>query len=618
MTNDLRKIVLHQNQGNCDQPHPALKDLSLSGSLEGSTPLLVACEDGHLNAVRLMVESWEADVNRAGVYYREDTKIEGAFPLFVAASRGHDYIVRYLIQKGADVSARTSLKTSIPDYAGMTALHAAVYFLCGDCRMEPCLKQRTIINLLVENGADPSAVTSRGDTMWMLCNLDVSSTFQLVQLGMKLDQCCPVTGRSILHFWAGQAKNRRSLDVVTYLLQKGASLDAVDRECLTPVQMAAVGVEEQYPNLVVLQFFRTLNTINKEDMVAAFELAGAVFVGPSHDTKSVEKGLKLWKLALTLRQANKLRKSSHIITVAVQEFTTEAQLDDMSRNPEECRLQALLVRQRILSKISPNAVMNRQWPSVRSYNYEAIDLLGFGRFLDIHSMMLQASYDPYDYASWMMIIKVARYIVKTLEWLRQKNRTHRYLSDENLSRLVRLVTRSDRHHLSDFKANVIVLDGGKPINHLETVCQLIAIATDMIPDSKDLLRYLKEFVREGGRDANGRTILHIACSSQLTDASSVVRLLWRAGADMNAVDRRNNNPLHLIANKMLRDGDGSEYTTVIFLLQAGTDYNTVNADGRTARDMVDEACRLYNIRHSWVPYLPGKKLSHKRKRSERY
>ena len=38
-------------------PHPLLKDLVLTGELEGSTLLLLACHGGHLDSVKLAVEN---------------------------------------------------------------------------------------------------------------------------------------------------------------------------------------------------------------------------------------------------------------------------------------------------------------------------------------------------------------------------------------------------------------------------------------------------------------------------------------------------------------------------------------------------------------------------------
>ncbi len=62
--------------------HPPLKDLVLAGFLEGSTPLLMACQMGNIVAVDRILECWRADVNRAAVLYIPHTgfKLERVTP----------------------------------------------------------------------------------------------------------------------------------------------------------------------------------------------------------------------------------------------------------------------------------------------------------------------------------------------------------------------------------------------------------------------------------------------------------------------------------------------------------------------------------------------------------
>lgn len=66
---DLCLIDVHYVFDGCSLQHPILKEIVLTGSLQGSTPLLVACGKGSLEAVRWIVEEWQADVNRAAIYY---------------------------------------------------------------------------------------------------------------------------------------------------------------------------------------------------------------------------------------------------------------------------------------------------------------------------------------------------------------------------------------------------------------------------------------------------------------------------------------------------------------------------------------------------------------------
>ena len=66
---ELLEMEIHiKTQTNC-QHVPELKTWVLSGPVKGSTPLLMACDRGHLEAVKRIVEKWQMEVNSTGVYY---------------------------------------------------------------------------------------------------------------------------------------------------------------------------------------------------------------------------------------------------------------------------------------------------------------------------------------------------------------------------------------------------------------------------------------------------------------------------------------------------------------------------------------------------------------------
>lgn len=59
---------------------------------DGETPLLKACQNGHLEIIKLLLENG-AEVNKA--------KRNGATPLFAANSGGHNEVVEFLLSAGA-------------------------------------------------------------------------------------------------------------------------------------------------------------------------------------------------------------------------------------------------------------------------------------------------------------------------------------------------------------------------------------------------------------------------------------------------------------------------------------------------------------------------------------
>jgi len=161
-------IEIHKSRGVC--VHPELKDIVLHGSLDGCTPLLLACGEGHLDSVKRMTQRWGcwgADVNAAGIYYHSHHRIKvailGATPLIVASLKGRIDIVQFLISKGADLSARTSVKEDrridLRRYDGLDPLHAALIDeLPGQSFSEKCAESSEIVRRLLAGEADPSTL----------------------------------------------------------------------------------------------------------------------------------------------------------------------------------------------------------------------------------------------------------------------------------------------------------------------------------------------------------------------------------------------------------------------------------------------------------------------------
>ena len=128
----LKAIEDHVATNNC--PHPPLKYVKIDDDwYTGTTPLILACQYGELNAVKRIVECWGVDVQASAKYFfnltcttRPHNFIESATPLFVAALHGHEQIVSYLLEKGADVAVKTSSQGFL-EYDGLSPLYGAVW-----------------------------------------------------------------------------------------------------------------------------------------------------------------------------------------------------------------------------------------------------------------------------------------------------------------------------------------------------------------------------------------------------------------------------------------------------------------------------------------------------------
>ncbi len=194
----IKEIEDHISKGSC--PHPPLKDFVIKGSgVAGTTPLLLACNYGELDSVKHIVESWGVDVRTSALGYAYPSDrcagreyiIREATPLFMAAFNGHTAIVRYLLDKGADVSAKTAYRK----YEDVTPFHAAV--LRNNIRIKRSIcdpdseiwkESSTIVRILLEAGANPSALATNGSPIWTMPLCGFEAITHLINYGMALDQ----------------------------------------------------------------------------------------------------------------------------------------------------------------------------------------------------------------------------------------------------------------------------------------------------------------------------------------------------------------------------------------------------------------------------------------------
>jgi len=120
-----RKEVAMEHSGDHWPPHCGL----------GRTPLHFACEKGHLEVVRLLMDRG-ADLEKA-----DNT---GCTPLLIACGRGHLEVARLLLDRGAD--------TEKADSNGETPLSDA----CYKGHLE-------VARLLIDRGANKEAADENGD-----------------------------------------------------------------------------------------------------------------------------------------------------------------------------------------------------------------------------------------------------------------------------------------------------------------------------------------------------------------------------------------------------------------------------------------------------------------------
>jgi len=612
----LKELEDHIASANCSHP-PHLKDFTFDQNpVPGTTPLLLACQHGELDSVKHIVESWGVDVRASAKYYsypyyRSSRSIRTpiATPLFVAASHGNDNIVRYLLEKGAHVSAKISLKSDKND--GLTPLYEAVnhfYSPSSESLLEQQEERSSVVRSLLEFGADPIADTFRpsdGQPMWMEKMCGIGATTALINHGLDLKRRNPSTGETLLHHWVGfpvysWANRLRcfteedSSSIVKLLVEKGADLLARDDNGLTPLLRAA-----NHFNLKVLDYLIEREEYDQTEKMIAMELAGAAILFDSGNALLFPKAFEYWRRAHQLRQKqievsgssaekNLSRKIGNIV-----EWTTLADLDQLEQHPEDYRIQAFLVKLRILSGFLGR---NHHHLSTRYITYlsESTSLNEEEKLIQILGIrweMLEAATRRFDPLSSNRFFRIeigkdVDNLVSTLSTLKEKFPA--LLSFEriktSLDRILQ-VTDSSPFTISNRRRSI---DESHPrskriqftrslITLLEMFFQLPKILNERETTS------LTQSLRLLGPSRLGYLLLQTCLKLGNFKDLALVRLLLEAGADPNVdVTFAGNSSLHVVAGMGDRKlGDAA----CLLLVEFGAKLHQVNKAGKTALDV---------------------------------
>ncbi len=610
----VNKIVYHISTSNC--PHPPLKDFVFGGSIEGCTPLLLACSFGNLEDVKHIVKNWGVDVRTAGKIYlplpREsqfelDIVIEKATPLFVASLYGHLSIARYLLEEGADLSAKTSTR-SCPQLDGLTPLHAPFRFLPESSDWVTAME---IVQFLLQSGADPSVLPADGFPIWtspIMTSCYFEFVFEvateLINHGLDLEQRCP-HGKTMMHYWShlswcSSIEEKEdavpySLAIVKLLLEKGADPMARDEEGLTPI-LTAANVTYGSPglnNLIVLEFLLQRGDIELEEKIKAMELAGAIIIG-GPENGQLEKGFEYLRRAQRLHDSetdgsNTLSKTPlNLRNGRTVEWITSQELEDVIQHRSKHKIQSFLIQLRILSSLSSGSCFDALNSLFRNcYFWLSFSQDTFAELLDILLVILETINRSEFHDS--MKISVAKKIVKTI-------------SQMNADPLLNVTT---------IKSTLELILASKTSNFGENrhLIKLVTVLANypLLMGSKDNMDLLSELVRQDGGDQIGRSLLQRALTeTNRADLLATVNLLILVKANPSAVDHDGNAPLHFIYNLEQDLGD----SIAQLLLDSGACLLLVNKSGKTAKDLwiefksrnrtEDQGALQWNDLPSWI------------------
>ncbi|KAH8337249.1 hypothetical protein KR059_004221, partial [Drosophila kikkawai] len=588
----------------------------ISAKVNGATPLVISCRNGHYDIVEYLLTKCRANVEQVGSVSFDGEPIEDAPPLWCAAAAGHLGIVKMLVRRGANVNSTTRTNS--------TPLRAA----CFDGHYE-------IVKYLVHHGADFEVANRHGHTCLMIACY--KGHFRIAQYLLSLNadvNRCSVKGNTALHDCAESG----SLQILQLLLKHGATMD-VDYYGMTPLLAASVT-----GHMPIVEHLITLPCVSRESRIHALELLGATYVDRKRDMAAA---LSLWRRALEERAVEPplVKKVQEPVPAyeMVREVTSVEELEEMVFDPDEMRMQALVIRQRILGPTHPDT---SYYIRFRGAHYadagrfdRCIELWSYAltmqqKILQPLSPMTQSSLLSFAELFSFMLVEAGRLLPRgrvvppieadgmltifykavkevergqafTLEQQKDQQQPQKQLPTDKTDKSPSCSASSSASSASSTSSTTLLSAHQHDCNHdpnalsrtmtsaIHIGCLLSSLldTETLTPEMRrQVMGALYRLNRLKVRVRFDRTALHYACYREGTLAGrypscqfpsvTLAKALLEVGADPNAIDDAGNTPLHLATLQPYVE------TLSHTLLEGGAHLDTKNHAGETFESLL--------------------------------
>ncbi|XP_035720524.1 protein fem-1 homolog CG6966-like isoform X2 [Vespa mandarinia] len=558
-------------------------EVLVSTTTHGATPLVMACRNGHYDVAEYLIVKCGADIEQPGSVVFDGETIEGAPPLWCAAAAGHIELVKLLVQRGANVNSTTKTNS--------TPLRAA----CFDGHYE-------IIRFLVKNGADIEMANRHGHTCLMIACYRGHIDIVKLLLAWNADvNRKSVRGNTALHDCAESG----SLEILKLLVQHGAQMD-VDSFGMTPLLAAAVT-----GNTDIVEYLIGIpEIIKREERIDALELLGATYVDKRRDMVGA---LNFWKRAMDDRYQSDvvISKPSPLPLIAAYDFAQEIcepeQLDELLADPDEMRMQALVIRERILGPAHPDTsyyIRYRGAVYADAGKFDrCIELWNYA--LDMQQGMLEPL-NPMTQSSFFSFAELFSFMIG--EEGRQTSRGRR-VPPVDRQEILRIFLKA----IEEVRLGKQLLDKiplrDRDVTSLNRILlitlHLACLMTRDMPaegtyEYVAIHKAIYDLVRINAKGKEDRDALQLIHSDDVAlvgrypvckfHSPHLTTALLKVGADVNSRDRNGNTALHWVAMSLPWRPD-----LAVALLDANAHIDTVNRDKKTFKSLLRNKQNYYSI-----------------------